>query len=196
MGDIVEFIKEKTSSTGASVKRIGNMDYEYVEIQDIGYGDFTSTSYRGWELPDRAKHFAEVGDIYIGSIWGSVSKWCLIPTHTSNLVVTNGCHRLRIKSGKEKYLPDVVAFLCAESYAVQMRGLARGSDGLAEVTEDDVASVIIPELTDAARTQIIPYIENLMSGIPDVKSKIGAMVSSKDIPYAQSNKRPSHVVLV
>ncbi len=196
MSDVVEFIKEKTSATGVPVKRVGNLDYEYVEIQDIGYGDFTSTSYRGWEMPDRAKHFAEVGDIYIGSIWGSVSKWCLIPTHKTNLVVTNGCHRLRIKPGKEEFLPDVVAFLCAESYAVQMRGLARGSDGLAEVTEDDVASVIIPKLTDDARMQITPYIHNLMSGIPDVKSKIGAMVLSKDIPYAQSNKRPSHVVLV
>lgn len=196
LGEVVDFMREKTTSAGKSVKRVNKTPYEYVEIQDIGHGDFKTTPHRGWELPDRAKHFAEADDIYIGSIWGSVTKWCFIPNNTSNLVVTNGCHRLRVKPGKEKYLPDVVAFLCTEAYAVQMRAFARGSDGLAEVTEDDVSRVIVPELTSDARKQIIPYISNLASGIPDVKSKLHAMVKAKDIDYTQVKKRPSHVVLV
>jgi type I restriction enzyme M protein len=196
LGEVVDFISEKTTSTGHPAKRITKKQYEYIEIQDIGYGDFKSTSYRGWELPDRAKHFAEARDLYIGSIWGSVAKWCLIPDTVQDVIVTNGCHRLRIKQGKETLLPDLVAFLCTEAYAVQMRALARGSDGLAEVTEDDVARVIIPELSTAARVQVKPYVDSLVSGTPDVKSKVSAMFKAKDVTYPQAANRPSHVVLV
>lgn len=103
---------------------------------------------------------------------------------------------LESKARHGEFLPDVIAFLCTEAYAVQMRAFARGSDGLAEVTEDDVSRVIVPELTSDARKQIIPYISNLVSGIPDVKSKLNAMVKAKDIDYIQVKKRPSHVVLV
>ena len=196
LGSVVDFIREKTSSSGKAIKRESKAQYEYVEIQNIGHGDFKSIPCRGWELPDRARHFAEENDIYIGSIWSSVTKWCLIPDNATNLVVTNGCHRLRVKPGKEKYLPDIAAFLCTEAYAVQMRAFARGSDGLAEVTEDDVSNIIVPELSKAAREQITPFIANLTSGIPDVKSKINAMVKVKDIDYPEPEKRPSHVVLV
>lgn len=71
--------------------------YQYVEIQDIGFGDYYSKELRGWELPSRAKHFSEADDIYIGAIWGSSIKWCYIPSGVKNVVVTNGCFRCRIK---------------------------------------------------------------------------------------------------
>ncbi len=196
LGDVVNFMPEKKTSTGKSVKRVSKKQYEYVEIQNIGHGDYEAIHCRGWELPDRAKHFAEADDIYIGSIWSSVTKWCLIPGNANNVVVTNGCHRLRVKPGMKMYLSDIVAFLCTEAYAVQMRAFARGSDGLAEVTEDDVSRVIVPELSKVARKQITPYITNLTSGIPDVKSKIDAMTKAKNIDYPQAKKRYSHVVLV
>ena len=59
-----------------------------------------------------------------------------------------------------------------------------------------MASVIVPELTNNSRQDIIPYIKGLLSGTPDVKSKIIAMIASNDIFYPQSAKRPSHAVLV
>ena len=59
-----------------------------------------------------------------------------------------------------------------------------------------MASVIVPELTNNSRQDIIPYIKGLLSGTPDVKSKIIAMITSNDISYPQSAKRPSHAVLV
>jgi type I restriction enzyme M protein len=194
LGDVVEFIPQNKTSEGKNIRRHIEKRYEYVEIQDIGVGDFTSTSLLGWELPDRAKHFAEGGDIYVGSIWGSVSKWCLIPRIADD--VTNGCHRMRIRVGKQRFLADLVSFLCTESYAVQMRSLARGSDGLAEVTEDDAATVMIPELSSVARKQIEPYIESLLSGVPGLQSKVKAMLGAKDLDYPATPKRPSHVVLV
>jgi type I restriction enzyme M protein len=196
LGEVVEFISERKTSSGKLAKKADRTLYRYVEIQDIGYGDYQVTDLRGWELPDRAKHFAEPEDIYIGSIWGSVSKWCLMPSQCENIVVTNGCHRLRIKKGKEDYLVDLVSFFCSEAYAVQMRAFARGSDGLAEITETDTANILVVELDEKQREELKPYVDKLKSGIPDVRSKLSVMLDSKSIDFPRPAKRPSHVVLV
>lgn len=196
LGDVVDFISEKTTSKGKRAKKTDQTLYRYIEIQNIGYGDYQTAECRGWELPDRAKHFAEEGDIYIGAIWGSVSKWCLMPTECENIVITNGCHRLRIKSGKEKYLVDLVSFFCSEAFSVQMRAFARGSDGLAEVSQADTENVLVVELSDEQRAELKPYADKLKSGIPDVRSKLGVMLSSNALEYPEVKKRPSHVVLV
>ena len=49
--------------------------YEYVELQDVSDGVVTPKQLRGWELPQRARHSVSVGDIFVGGVWGSVSKW-------------------------------------------------------------------------------------------------------------------------
>jgi len=196
LGDVVKFLPEKTTTSGQTIKKANQTLYHYVEIQDIGFGDFKTTEYRGWELPDRAKHFAEPGDLYVGSIWGSVSKWCLIPDGASNVVVTNGCHRMRITPEMKHRLVDVVAFICSEAYSVQMRALARGSDGLAEVTKDDARKVLVPELSQTERSTLEPYVQSLLLGTPDLHSKVARMLQDRQIPYPQPPKRPSHVVLV
>jgi len=119
LGDLVDFISEKKTSSGNVVKISKKWIYNYIEIAEIGHGDYKTTSYRGWELPDRAKHFAEPGDIYIGSIWSSVSKWCVIAKDAEDTIVTSGCHRLRMKNDMKHLLVDVVAFMCSEGYTVQ-----------------------------------------------------------------------------
>ncbi len=116
--DLVEILKERRSSVKKVVKIDVKETYAYIELQDIGYGYFDYVQLRGWQLPTRAKHLAETGDIYIGAIWGSVAKWCFIGPLDHNYIVTNGCHRLRMKSGMEPYLPDVLGFFCTEAYAV------------------------------------------------------------------------------
>ena len=118
MGELIDFIPERTSADRKRVKQSPKKLYKYIEIQDIGWGDYNVTELRGWELPSRAKHFCEPKDIYVGSIWGSVSKWCLMPVDCDGLIVTNGCHRLRMKAGKEKNIVDLVSFFCSEAYAV------------------------------------------------------------------------------
>ena len=196
LGEVMDFLPEKTTSSNQKIKKINKTIYHYVELQDIGFGDYKSSEYRGWELPDRAKHFAEPKDLYVGSIWGSVSKWCLIPNGVKNVVVTNGCHRMRIKSNMSERIVDIVAFLCAEAYSVQMRAFARGSDGLAEVTENDTRKVLVPELSQAVRKELEPFVESLISGTPDLHSKVLRMLQTQKIPYPQTPKRPSHVALV
>jgi type I restriction enzyme M protein len=193
---MVDFIPERRTSTGQPVKKSTKSTYNYVEIAEIGHGDYKSTAVKGWELPDRAKHFAEPRDIYMGSIWSSVSKWCIICKDAKNTVVTNGCHRVRMKPSMEKYLVDLAAFMCSEAYVVQMRGYARGSDGLAEVPELDVKRLLIPILKKSERDALTPFVDALVAGAPDLHSNLNRMVATKNssVPYVP--KRTSHVILV
>ena len=48
----------------------------------------------------------------------------------------------------EKYTTDLLAYLNSEGWGVQMRSFARGSDGLAEICQNDAEKVIIPLLSD------------------------------------------------
>lgn len=196
LGDIVDFIPEKTTSTGKTIKTIKSDVYQYVEIQNIGYGDYYSEEMMGWQLPSRAKHFAESGDIFFGSIWGSASKWFITPKDAGNIVVTNGCFRCHLKENMDAYLPDFLAYLNTEGWAVQMRSLARGSDGLAEICESDASEIIIPCLSDENRQKLFPYIERLMEGAMTINSKIKQMRKNDEFDFTDPEKRPSHIVLV
>lgn len=194
--DIVNFIPEGKTPNGDSVKIKKSECYEYVEIADIGFGTFTSNEYRGWALPSRAKHFAIPGDLYIGSIWGSAIKWCYIPNFTEKTIVTNGCFRCRVKEGQEEHLIDLIAYLNTEGWGVQMRASSRGSDGLAEISEDDAKNILIPLLSEEQRNTLRPYIENLKTGGATIRSLVKSMIKEEKLSYIEPPKRPSHVVLV
>lgn len=196
LGDLVTIIPERRNSAFEKVSLKTENLYKYVELDKMTQGDFSYTELRGWELPDRARNYAEPGDIYVGAIWGSVSKWCLIPTDEDNLVVTNGCIRCRMKEGKEEYLPDVLSYLNTESWAVQMRSIARGSDGLAEIADSDFLDVLIPKLEDSVREQLSSYVQSMLQGKPTLKALVTDLIKKNEVPYSEPNKRPSHIVLV
>ena len=196
LGDIVDFVQEKRSSKGYAVTAVPSNSYKYVELQDIGYGDFRFADLRGWQLPSRARHFAEVDDIYMGAIWGSVAKWFYTPDGAVDVVVTNGCHRMRIKAGKESRLSDLLAFMSTEAYAVQMRSRARGSDGLAEITQDDASEILIPVLDSAERSTVSSLVDDIKSGDLNFRSRIQGLVTSKSIDLPIIAPRQSHVILV
>lgn len=185
------------SNPPARVTKQKSATYGYIEIQDIGYGEFRTTPMKGWELPQRGKHFAQAGDLYIGAVWGSVSKWFIVDDVTKNAVVTNGCYRLRIKAGMEDQLVDLVAFLCSEGYSVQMRALARGSDGLAEVHETDLHNVLIPIIRKkSARAEISEYIDALKTGRSSLKAAVGLWLEKGSIDLPAVPKRSHHSALV
>ena len=196
LGDIVDFIPERVDSCGKKVDIHKSELYQYVEIQDIGFGDYYSKELRGWELPSRAKHFSEADDIFIGAIWGSSIKWCYIPSGVKNVVVTNGCFRCRIKPKMEKYTPDLLAYLNSEGWGVQMRAFSRGSDGLAEICEEDAKQVIIPLLSDDVRESLSAYVNNLKHGAPTMNAVVKQMIKENRVDYQDPQKRPSHIVLV
>jgi type I restriction enzyme M protein len=196
LGDLVAVIPEKQDSGGKRIKLDTRAGYKYVELQDIGYGYFDYVALRGWQLPQRARHLAEPGDIYVGGIWGSVGKWCYVAAAAKDIVVTNGCHRLRIKPGMAKFLPDLLSFICTEAYSVQARALARGSDGLAEVSPDDLKTILVPELSAKERAELKPFVESMKAGVPDLRGKVGAILNEGDSSSPPVQLRPSHVVLV
>ena len=171
--------------------------YRYVEIGDAEAGTYRWTERRGWDLPARAKHLAEPGDLYLGSIWGSVRKWLFVGEDADNLVITNGFLRTRLKPGKEKWLIDIMAGLCTESYAVQIRAFARGSDGLAQVTEEDVMDVVLPRITSrAVRTSLEPLAEQLRKGFTTAEATVASLAHRGLTPLPDVPKRPDHTPVV
>ena len=197
VGDIVTFIPERTSILGTRLNFAASKVYRYVEIQDAETGSFRWTERRGWELPQRARHLAETGDIYIGGIRNSVRKWFLVGHDASNLVVTNGMHRMRIRKGMEQYLLDLLVGLCSEAYRVQMRGLARGADGLAEIATEDVAHVVLPKIEDTSvREAIQPFINQLLHGHVSLDAVVNDLLSLGSLPIPQPARQPDHTALL
>lgn len=167
VGDVVEVIPE------AKKKFDPSKLYRYVELGDIAEGGYSAVTLRGWELPSRARHEALPGEIFAGKIWGSVGKWFMAGGETQGLIVTNGCYRLRVIEGKEDLVPDLIIGMCSEAYRVQMRGYATGSDGLAEVSEKDICSVLLPRLqTDAVRAMAKEYLQLFLDGKGTLKNAV------------------------
>jgi len=113
-----------------------------------------------------------------------------------NLVVTNGCTRLRLKEGKADILPDLVVGLCSEAFCVQIRGLATGSDGLAEIVDDDLLSIVLPKVLDPfTREKVAKQMEPMLSG--DSRFSKFAKVVLGDMPqFPTPSPRKSHCALV
>jgi type I restriction enzyme M protein len=190
LGDIVSFVSERLTPAAGTI-------YRYVEIADVGVGTCRWRALRGWELPSRARHGAEPGDIFVGSIWSSVRKWFLAGGPCSDLVVTNGLHRLRLRPGEEDLLLDLGVGLCSEAYATQMRGFARGSDGLAEVAVADLAEIILPRITDdALRGELGPFVDQLVQGFTSLEAKVSALTNEKRLAIPVPPARPDHTSII
>lgn len=197
LGDVVEFLPERQGADGKQRRKQPDELYRYVEIGDVEAGSFRWHQLRGWELPDRGRHFAEPGDIYVGGIWNSVRKWCLTGADAPGMVVTNGMHRLRLRPAQEGRLLDLVVGLCSEAYAVQMRGLARGSDGLAEIGAADAATVVLPLIQDdAVRAEMQPFIDQLRAGFTTVEAKVASLMHESRLPLPSPPLRPDHTGIV
>lgn len=196
LGDLLDFYDQGKDLDGKQIKIQPELIYHYVELQRIGQGDYDFESMRGWMLPSRAKHFAEPGDIYIASIWSSVDKWCYIGDDTKNFIVTNGCIRCRVKLDQLHVLPDLVAFMCTEGWTSQLRSLARGSDGLAEICVEDLKTVFIPKLNSTTRKSLEPFINRLKQGRVTLKNTINDMIHDDLINTYYPKKRGSHMHLV
>ncbi len=168
--------------------------YKYVEIQDVNGNSYDYKLLKGWELPSRARHLAHKGDIFIGSIWGSVNKWFMAgqEAESNNLIVTNGFYRLQIKETMQDWLPDLIFALSSEFYRVQMRALATGSDGLAEINPEDLQTILIPKIDDPSiRTKIQNFIQILLEEPPSIQvfvsRTIQQSIQTLDVPTRPSN---------
>jgi type I restriction enzyme M protein len=84
----------------------------------------------------------------------------------------------------------------SEGWGAQMRSFSRGSDGLAEICEEDAAKVIIPLLNDEVRNELLPVVSSLQKGFTSVNSVVRSFIKSSKVNYNEPRKRPSHIVLV
>ena len=97
----------------------------------------------------------------------------------------------------EKYLFDLCVFLCSETYATQMRALARGSDGLAEIHENDLGQVLVPLIkSTAVRNELQPFVDGLLDGTRTLKGAVQEMLSASTLKMALPLARPHHSALV
>ncbi|HEV8430062.1 MAG TPA: N-6 DNA methylase [Pyrinomonadaceae bacterium] len=190
LGDVLEIVPpERFKPEPATV-------YKYAEIERIGMGVYDYQELRGWQLPDRAKLRAKSGDIFIPHIWGCAGKWFIAAGECDDLIVTNGCARFRLKHGKEKYMIDLAVGLCSEAFSVQMRALATGSDGLAEISDPDLLNVVLPSICDTSlRKKLEHQIAPLITGEARFSKAVDAVIEAvPGFPVPQPRK--SHCSLV
>ena len=190
LGDVVEVVAER------SFRPTSEKVYQYVEIQRIGVGQYDYEEMRGWQLPSRAKLRAQQGDIFIPHVWGCAVKWFIAAGDCTNIIVTNGCTRLRLKNANKDDAIDLVIGLCSEAFSVQMRGFATGSDGLAEVVDSDLLNVILPWVRNAdLRSRFKKQVESLFSGDARFSKVVNTVI--QDLPdYPNPPLRKSHCSLV
>lgn len=170
--------------------------YKYVEIERVGTGEYDYNELRGWQLPSRARLSAKPGDIFIPHVWGCAGKWFIAAGDCRDLIVTNGCTRLRLKEGKEDILPDLVVGLSSESFCVQMRGYATGSDGLAEISDDDLFEIVLPKALKAtAREKVQRQLAPILAG-ESTFSKFAKLIIDDSDNFPVPPPRKSHCSLV
>jgi type I restriction enzyme M protein len=97
----------------------------------------------------------------------------------------------------DTHLGDVCIFLCSEAYATQMRALARGSDGLAEIHEDDLRLVIIPMTAGAKeKAALKKFVDALIEGNASLKGAVQDMLGRSALSLPVPASRPHHSALV
>lgn len=191
IGDVAQVVRETSMPSDKEAL------YDYVELQDTVDGVVTPTRRRGWDLPERARHRADRGDLFVGRIWGSVGKWFLAGGNTSNMVVSNGFHRLRMREGCDDYLGDLVAGLNTEAYRILARSSATGSDGLAELGSADLLEIAIPRVSDqVARTTIEEVLQSLLAGRQSISSVVDGLLREGRISTADVRPRKTNWVQV
>jgi type I restriction enzyme M protein len=190
LGEVFEIVP------GAKLKKQKDKVYRYVEIERIGVGEYDYTEQKGWQLADRAKLTAKTGDLFVPHLWSCAGKWFIASDDAEELVVTNGCARLRLRADGTENLPSVLIGLCSEAFSVQIRAACTGSDGLAEISDDDLLDIIFPILADETlAASVLDHYEQMLTG-QERFSKFSRKAISEIGSYPVPPARKSHGALV
>lgn len=192
IGDVAEVVS--TRSTPAAKD---DMVYHYVEIDNVSEGIAVPQAMYGWELPDRAKNGVKPGEVFVGSIWSSVSKWFVAGAGSDGWRASNGFLRLRIMKGEEGRMLDLVAGLNTEAYRIQARAFCTGSDGLASLSAEDVGEIVLPVIqAKEARSLLEPMVAALLAGRSTIAATLAQLQKDGTVPGLPVKPRTSHVVQV
>ena len=189
IGDVLQKADPET------FKPVASTVYQYVEIEDVRCGAHDFKEMRGWALPSRAKLKARSRDVFIAHVWACAGKWFMVSDGASDrMVVTNGCTRFQIKSDGYELLVDLVAGLSTEVFAVQMRALTTGSDGLAQIAPDEILKISLPKVIRGfQRDKLKILVDDLLGGGVNFGQAVRSVVSSG---WPQPPQRKSHCALV
>jgi hypothetical protein len=92
---------------------------------------------------------------------------------------------------------DIVAGLNTEAYRIQARAFTTGSDGLADLPEDSLKTIIMPKIQDKDARQIIQaYMDALLEGRSTVAQAVSDLMVAGKAPKIDVRARSHHVVLV
>jgi hypothetical protein len=106
-------------------------------------------------------------------------------------------HRLRLKPGKDNLFLDLVAGLNTEAYCIQARAFTTGSDGLADLPEESLKTIILPKIADkSARTALQSYVDALLEGRSTMEKAVSDLTAAGKVPKIDVPGRKHHVVLV
>lgn len=191
IGDAFQLVTDKP------IRRVKSELYRYAEIERIGVGEYDPVEMRGWQLPDRAKLSASAGDLFIPHIWSSAGKWFIASNDIDRLVVTNGCSRMRLVSDDPNVLASVLIGLCSETFKVQMRAFATGSDGLADISGDDILQIVFPKVNDPVMVAaVLDYHSKMISGEERFSKLSSHFISNVGNDYPVPPPRKSHCALI
>ena len=113
----------------------------------------------------------------------------------ADVLVTNGCAQFRFRTGKERMLPELAVGLCSEAFSVQIRAFSTGSDGLAEISDDDILQIILPNtMTDDIRNNVAAHLDAVLSGEARFVKFAATIIQQTDFPVPPNRK--SHCALV
>ncbi len=157
-------------------------------------------------LISQVRSYRDMSDDDMPPVWDTISKRVLFDHTGIAHLCFNTIYQLHrrkregdagLESAKTLlFLPDLLAFICTEAFCVMMRACARGSDGLAEVSEDDLLEIPVPELSNAQRSSLEPFVDRMLLGEQSIDDKISQLMASGSLEIPIPQKRPSHVVLV
>ena len=113
-------------------------------------------------------------------------------------MVSNGFKRLRLKAECAPYLLDILAGLVSENYLIQARALCTGSDGLAELGEENLLSIVLPKVVDPyARNALQQMADALLLGMATIPHIVMELqLKGKVHPEPANTRKGRHVVQV
>ena len=163
-------LKNALISNEKDITKCNSNIYTYIDIGNLERGGYRIENIlRGWELPNRAKISLKKDDICIAKLKGSLDKFAMIlQKNTENLILTNGCYRIRFKDDIERL--SFYHFLFTPRYLTQMSALASGSIML-DVKIDDLYKLVFPVLNDNELSKMKEFIAG-QELVMDIKNEL------------------------
>ncbi len=133
-------------------KPVSGTEYKYIELANIGAnGEITECIIeKGQNLPSRARHKINSGDVIVSSIEGSLDSIALITEEYDGALCSTGFHVIN-----SDVLNSETLFAFMKSRAGQLQ-LKKGCSGtiLTAINKSEFKKVVLPRITEVKQIEI------------------------------------------